>query len=221
MVECSRSYGPAGEHEKYLIFMIKNIVFDLGNVLLSFKPAEYLDKYHYPEAIKNTILTDIFASKEWFMLDKGEISTSDAIDAISKRSSLKKAEIIHIFDLRIDLLFPLHSNIKVLPELKKRGFRLYYLSNFPLDIFDAVREGYNFFKYFEGGLISAVARSSKPEEKIYELLLENYNLSARECVYIDDLEANVATARKLGMTGIFTDGSLEIAEEIEKVLKSS
>ena len=118
--------------------MIKNIIFDLGNVLISFRPSEYFDKNKYPEAIKTTILSDIFGSKEWQMLDKGEITTPQAINAISKRSSLKKDEIAHIFNLRTDMIFPLDSNVKLLPELKKRGFRLYYLSNFPADIFDEV-----------------------------------------------------------------------------------
>jgi len=198
--------------------MIKNIVFDLGNVLLSFKPSEYFDKHKYPAAIKATILEDIFRSKEWLMLDNGEISTQDAINAISKRSSLKKEEIDHIFNLRTDLLFPLDSNIKVLPGLKKRGFKLYYLSNFPLDIFDEVRSGYYFFRYFEGGLISAEAKSSKPDTRIYELLLEKYSLIPGECLFIDDLEANVNSARAFGMKGLLTNGSLEIAKEIEAAL---
>ena len=74
--------------------MIKNIIFDLGNVLISFKPSEYFDKLNYPENIKNRILADIFASKEWSLLDDGEISTSEVIDAIASRSALKKEEIV-------------------------------------------------------------------------------------------------------------------------------
>ena len=124
--------------------MIKNILFDLGNVLISFKPAEYFEKNKYPENIKNTILSDIFESNEWLLLDNGEISTSDAIEAISRRSSLNKNEIAHIFNLRTDLMFPLDTNVRLLPELKKRGFRLYFLSNFPSDIFDEIRSGYYF-----------------------------------------------------------------------------
>jgi putative hydrolase of the HAD superfamily len=201
--------------------MIKNIVFDLGNVLLSFKPSEYFDKHKYPATIKATILVDIFGSKEWLMLDDGKISTHDAINAISKRSSLKKEEIDHIFNLRADMLFPLDSNIKVLPGLKKRGFKLYYLSNFPLDIFDEVRAGYYFFRYFDGGLISAEAKSSKPDKRIYEILIERYSLLPEECLFIDDLEANVISARTFGMKGLLTNGSLEIAKEVEKVLKNT
>lgn len=201
--------------------MIKNIIFDLGNVLISFKPAEYFDKKNYPGAIKSKILADIFASKEWLLLDNGDITTSQAIDAIAKRSSLNKDEIAHIFNLRTDLMFPLDTNVKVLPALKKRGFRLFFLSNFPLDIFEEVRTGYFFFRHFEGGLISAEARFSKPEPGIYNMLLEKYSLTSNECLFIDDLEKNVKTAESLGMKGIFTNGSLEISKEIEKALKNN
>jgi len=196
--------------------MIKNIVFDLGNVLLSFKPAEYFDKKKYPANIKATILADIFGSKEWLMLDKGEISTKEAIDEISERSSLKREEIVHIFNLRTDLMFPLDSNVRLLPELKKRGFRLYYLSNFPLDIFEEVSTEYYFFKYFDGGLISAEAKFSKPDIGIYNILNKKYSLVPKECLFIDDIEVNVRAAQALGMKGIITYGSLEISNDIEK-----
>jgi len=201
--------------------MIKNIIFDLGNVLISFKPSQYFDKNNYPQTIKAKILADIFGSKEWLMLDNGEITTRKAIDSISERSSLNKDEIAHIFNLRTDIIFPLDSNIKLLPELKKQGLRLYYLSNFPIDIFDEVKEGYFFFRYFDGGIFSAAVKSSKPESRIYEILLERYFLKAEECLYVDDIEINVKTAESLGMKGIFTGGSPDISKMIEKALKNS
>ena len=100
--------------------MLKNIIFDLGNVLISFKPSEYLDKHKYPVIIKSTILSDIFQSSEWRKLDKGEITTSEAIDSIASQSSLKKEEIAHVFNLRTDVMFPIDPNVKLLPELKKK-----------------------------------------------------------------------------------------------------
>ena len=195
--------------------MIKNIIFDLGNVLISFKPSEYFDKNNYPLSIKATILSDIFGSKEWLMLDNGEITTPKAIDAIATKSSLSKKEIAHIFNLRSDLMFPLDSNVRLLPELKKRGFRLYYLSNFPLDIFEEVSTEYYFFKYFDGGLISAEAKFSKPDIGIYNILNKKYSLVPNECLFIDDIEVNVRAAQALGMKGIITYGSLEISNDIE------
>ena len=201
--------------------MLKNIIFDLGNVLISFKPSEYFDKKNYPETIKATILTDIFGSDEWLMLDKGKITTQEAIDSIALKSSLNKEEINHIFSLRTDLMFPLDQNVRLLPGLKKRGLRLYYLSNFPSDIFEEIRNGYYFFKYFDGGLISAEAKFSKPDKGIYKILLDQYSLKPEECLFVDDLEINVRVAEALGMTGLVTHGSLEISREIEKALKLS
>lgn len=201
--------------------MIKNIVFDLGNVLISFRPSEFFDKKNYPETIKATILSDIFDSKEWAMLDKGEVNTTEAIDTIALKSSLKKEEITHIFNLRTELMFPLDPNVKLLPELKKRGFRLYFLSNFPMDIFEEIKTGYYFFKYFDGGIISSEAKFSKPDSRIYEILLEKYSLIPEECLYIDDLEINVKAAEAVGMKGLVTFGSQEISEGIEDALNLS
>lgn len=201
--------------------MIKNIVFDLGNVLISFRPSEFFDKKNYPENIKATILSDIFGSKEWAMLDKGEVNTTEAIDTIALKSSLKKEEITHIFNLRTELMFPLDPNVKLLPELKKRGFRLYFLSNFPMDIFEEIKTGYYFFKYFDGGIISSEVKFSKPDSRIYEILLEKYSLIPEECLYIDDLEINVKAAEAVGMKGLVTFGSQEISEGIEDALNLS
>ena len=201
--------------------MIKNVVFDLGNVLLSFIPSEYFDKKNYPENIKTKILSDIFHSEEWQMLDIGEITTEEVIDIIALRSSLKRDEIAHVFNLRTDILFPLDNNIKLLPNLKKRGYRLYFLSNFPMDIFEEVASGYYFFKYFDGGVISAHAKSSKPDSRIYKILIEKYSLFPEECLFIDDLEINVKASETIGMKGITTFGSSDISKEIEEALDLS
>ena len=198
--------------------MIKNIIFDLGNVLISFRPSEYFDKQNYPENIKARILSDIFESKEWAMLDKGELSTSEVIDAIALKSSLKKEEIAYIFNRRTDLMYPLDQNVRLLPELKKQGFRLYFLSNFPADIFEEIRSGYYFFRYFDGGIISGEAKFSKPDSRIYEILLEKYSLIPEESLFIDDLERNVKAAESVGMKGLVTYGSQEISKEIKKAL---
>ncbi len=199
--------------------MIKNIVFDLGNVLISFKPSEYLDKKDYPQNLKSKILSEIFSSKEWRLLDNGDITTPEAIKSIAATSSLKIEEIARIFDLRTDLIFPIDQNVKLLPELKKQGYKLYFLSNFPIDVFEEIKFDYYFFKFFEGGIISAEARSSKPDKRIYEILFERYNIVPGESLYIDDLEANVKTAESLGMKGLITNGTIGISKQLESALK--
>jgi len=199
--------------------MIRNIVFDLGNVLISFRPEEYLLKNNYPEAKRKIIHSDIFGSIEWLLLDNGEISTMEAIDRIAEKSSLRREEIALIFNKRTEIMSDIDENVKLIPRLKKDGYRLYYLSNFPVDIFDEVKRSYSFFKYFDGGIISAVVRYSKPNPEIFRLLLEKYGLSANECLFIDDHEENTIVAVSIGMKGFFTSGSTNISDEFLKSLK--
>jgi FMN phosphatase YigB (HAD superfamily) len=198
--------------------MIKNIVFDLGNVLISFRPSDYLERKKYPREIRETILEDIFRGPEWHLLDSGDIVTGEAIDMIAKRSSLKREEIAFIFNKRTDIMFPLELNTRLLPELKKQGYRLFYLSNFPIDIFDEVKNDYYFFRHFEGGIISSEVKCSKPDIKIFRIFLERYNLSAKECLYIDDIEINVEAAVSVGMNGFATSGSDDISSALFKHL---
>jgi epoxide hydrolase-like predicted phosphatase len=198
--------------------MIKNIVFDLGNVLISFRPSKFFDDKNYPESVISKIIPDIFGSREWLMLDNGDINTAQAIEAISLKSSLLKEEIAHIFNLRTEMMFPLDQNVRLLPELKKQGFRLYYLSNFPIDIFEEIKTGYYFFRYFDGGVISSEVKFSKPDRRIYEILLQKYGLTAEESLFIDDIEINVRAAESLGMKGLVTYGSEEISKELSAAL---
>jgi FMN phosphatase YigB (HAD superfamily) len=201
--------------------MIKNIVFDLGNVLISFNPSEFLDKKNYPENIKTRILSDIFQSKEWKTLDNGDINTREAIESIASHSSLKKEEISLIFKLRTELIYPINENVSLLPELKKRGLKLYFLSNFPGDIFEEIRSGYYFFKYFDGGIISAEVKLSKPDKRIYRALIDKYSLIPEESLFIDDIEVNVMAAEETGMKGFITYGKIGMKNEIEKILNQS
>ena len=198
--------------------MIRNVIFDLGNVLISFIPSEYLKKKNYPSNIRNTIINDIFHSAEWKKLDNGDITVPEAIESIAQKSALKREEIAFVFSFRTDIMFPLDDNVRLLPELKKQGFRLYYLSNFPLDSFEEVKNDYYFFRFFDGGIISSEVKLSKPDVRIYKYILREYDLKPEECIYIDDIEENVSAAESTGMLGLLTYGSPKISSALEEKL---
>jgi FMN phosphatase YigB (HAD superfamily) len=215
MVERSGSHRTANKHEES---MIKNIVFDLGNVLISFKPSDYLDKMGYVAVFKDVIISDIFKSREWALLDNGDITTGEAIEKVSARSSLTKEEITSVFRLRKEIMYPITKNILLLPPLKKRGYKLFYLSNFPSDVFDEVYKEYDFFKYFDGGVISSKVNLSKPDIKIFKFLLEKYSLVADESLFVDDIELNTKGAESAGMKSLIVLESVDLSELIEKEL---
>jgi putative hydrolase of the HAD superfamily len=194
--------------------MNRNVVFDLGNVLLSFLPEQYLEKSGIAPEKRKTILNDIFHNPVWKKLDNGDLTTEEAINLVSSSSSLKRAEIIEIFNRTHEILFPLDSNVKTLPELKKRGYRLYYISNFPATLFNQVRNRYTFFGLFDGGIISSHVRLSKPDIRIFEYFLNLFEIRASDCLFIDDIKANTESAAKAGMHVFTTYGSEDISNSL-------
>jgi|WetSurMetagenome_2_1015567.scaffolds.fasta_scaffold53973_2 glucose-1-phosphatase len=182
--------------------MIRNIIFDLGNVLISWKPEDYLRLNGYSDSARNQILDHVIRSPEWLLLDNGDIDLSEAAERIAAKSSLKIPEIFAVFDLRTSILFPLVSNAKLLPALKEYGFKLYYLSNFPDDIFDEIQNRYELFRFFDGGIISARVKISKPDPEIFRVLMKMYRLIPEESLFIDDIAVNSLAAESVGITGI-------------------
>ena len=198
--------------------MIRNIIFDLGNVLLSWKPEEYLINNGYSVAERSVIINDVFRSTEWLALDNGDMGLEEAVERIALKSSLKSSEIHSVFDLRLKILSPITPNTKIVPALKKAGFRVYYLSNFPEDIFDEVEEKNDFFRSFDGGFISARAKASKPDEKIFQILLSTYDLVPEESLFIDDTHVNALSAENLGISVIHLSDPFQLKEKIQDFL---
>jgi len=182
--------------------MIRNIIFDLGNVLISWKPEEYLHLNGYGDAARTVIMNEIIRSPEWLLLDNGDITLIEAAKRIAAKSPLEIHEILAVFDLRTSILHPLDQNTKLLPGLKEQGFKLYYLSNFPDDIFDEIHNKYELFRYFEGGIISARVKVSKPDPGIFMLLMKTYALRPEESLFIDDIAVNSHSAESVGITGV-------------------
>jgi putative hydrolase of the HAD superfamily len=197
--------------------MIRNIVFDLGNVLLSWKPADYLIKSGYDQDKAKKTAAAVFESEAWKRLDNGDISENEAINLISDSSSLKRPEIASLFKSCRQIIYSLEKNIKLLPVLKKQAFKLYYLSNFPLDFFYEIKGRYDFLDYFDGGIISAEVRLSKPDPEIFRLFLDRYELVSEECLYIDDISSNAKSAEEIGMKVIH----LEETDSLESKLVES
>lgn len=198
--------------------MIRNIIFDLGNVLLSWMPREYFLKAGYEEEQVRIIIDSVFRSCHWQSLDNGDITPEEAIERMSSGSPLTREQIAALLNLCQEIIFPITDNIKLLPELKKAGFRLFYLSNFPLEFFRDIKSRYGFFRYFDGGIISAEVKMSKPDPAIYKVFLEHYKLSPAECLYIDDIEKNVKAAESTGMKAVHFDSQGSLRSVLSEIV---
>ena len=127
--------------------MCKNIIFDIGNVLLDFNPKEYL-KSKMKEDKVDYVHKEIFESEEWIMLDRGTILEEEAIKIITSRSNGNEELIKIAFEKWYDILNPIEKTVDILKNLKESGYKVYYLSNFHLKAFEHVTSKYNFFNIF-------------------------------------------------------------------------
>ncbi len=182
--------------------MIKNIIFDIGNVLLEFKPLDYLKKTFNDDSLETLLYKEVFQCEEWLHLDRGILTQDEVIKIISLRNPEHEVHIKKCMDNWIDILTPIEGTVKILSELKEKGYKLYLLSNFHSLAFETVYSKYDFFKSFDGGIISYKENLLKPENEIYTKLLNTYNLNAEECLFIDDTFINIEAASSLGINTI-------------------
>lgn len=197
--------------------MYKNVIFDLGKVLLNFEPEEYLrSKIRQNDKVLE-LYKQIFQSEEWLMLDKGTITEEEAINILAQRNS-ENAKLIKLaFNNWYEILTPKEETVEVLKDLKKANYRVYFLSNFHLLAFEYIIKTYDFFKLFDGGIVSYKEKLLKPEEKIYKRIIEEYGLKPQESIFVDDVQANVESARKLDFEGIVFKNASDLREDLKKL----
>lgn len=194
--------------------MIKNIVFDIGNVLLNFQPEEFLQQY-YDKSVMGDLMTIIFSSQEWIELDLGTMMIKDVIHELARKHPHYHEEIIFVLENWTQMMTPLQENVDIAYQLAHKGYHLYLLSNFHSEAIQTMFDQYEFFQIFEGGIISAHEHVVKPDEKIYQLLFERYHLDPQECLFIDDSLGNINAARRLNMTGIHLPYQAHLKKELE------
>ena len=195
---------------------MENIIFDLGNVLIMFDPVAYVNE-NIEENKRKKFLDIIFGSSEWLDLDRGTLSYSDAKKIFKSRLEDCDSEVDRLFlDNFYSMLKPITQNIALLSGLKEK-YNLYVLSNIHKDSFEALSTKHEFFKNFDGWVISADYNTIKPEAKIYETLIEKYKLDPHKSLFIDDSEKNTVKAEEFGIKTIFLPDYTKLEGELKKL----
>lgn len=185
--------------------MIKNIIFDLGNVVLKLKWEIVLNKFSDNDSDKNLLEEVIFNSEEWKELDNGTIEKADAIEImISKLPEKLHKPCREIMASWREGLVINDNIINFIENVRKQGYKTYVLSNAPHEIPEYLTQK-NLDKYFDGQIISAQEKVSKPNPKIYEILLNRYSLNPEESLFLDDKKENIDTAINCKINGYVFD----------------
>ena len=184
--------------------MIKNIIFDIGNVILQFDIKEVIPNFTKKESEKQFIINNIINSPEWLqysLIDTGFISREQAIEIVEDRTNHINYELIEKFWYRYnDYSFINDNVIDIIKELKEKDYKIYLLSNINSHTYNHIKDN-KLFNLVDGYVFSYIEHQVKPYVGIYNTLLERYKLIPRECLFIDDNIKNIKTANELGIQG--------------------
>ena len=190
--------------------MIKNILFDMGQVLIRFDQKYFIKRLGIEDADLDLLLREVYRSVEWVQMDRGTLREEDAFRSISKRlpERLHDAawKLICMWDRPI---LEVAGMYELVEELKGLGYGIYLLSNASVrqhDYWPRIPAS----RFFDGKLISADHHVIKPQMEIYRLCLEKFGLQAEECFFIDDAPANIEGALCCGIAGAVFHGDAKL-----------
>ena len=201
--------------------MIKNVIFDLGKVLINNDPSEYLRKYGYGEEKYQALLDAIWTDSLWGDMDIAKYeSFKDIIEIYVEKHKELEPELRRFFaEDWMELYVAYDDTVKFYNEVYEQGYDIYLLTNFSKDGYEYISNKFDFFKKAKGAVVSSHLKIAKPDIRIYQYLLETYNLNPDECIFIDDSVANINAANELGIHGIVYTDIEDLRKEFNKYMK--
>jgi len=197
---------------------VRNVIFDFGGVLVTWRPQEIIDSFYSEPHLREALRTHAFQHDDWLDMDRGTLDEASVVRRCAARMARPEAELRALFDHVRAALQPIEPTVALLRELRARGLKLYGLSNMSATIFDYLNGRHDFFKIFDGIVVSAAVKLLKPEPAIYEHLRERFKLNFAESVFIDDMMRNVDSARGVGLPAIQFTSTDQVRRELAALL---
>lgn len=192
--------------------MLKNMVFDLGNVLVKFDSNELI--YSFFNERQEEVKSFYFDSL-WNEYDQGLYSVEEMIEKGVKQFPELELSIKKLMYHWTEFVIPLKDNVAFIKDLKRLGYNVYILSNIPEDDTKYLRSC-GVFDNIDGGVFSYEYKKIKPDPEIFHILLKKYDLKASECLFLDDRKDNVVVASNLGFETIEVKDSSKVIDLIKE-----
>lgn len=186
--------------------MIKNIVFDMGNVIIRFDPELFMVRLGLAEEDRKLLKRELFVSLEWSRMDRGSLTDEEAAEIVCRRVPERLHDAVRrLVGMWDRPILPVEGMYELVEELRDMGYGIYLLSNASFrqhDYWPRVPAS----KFFDGTLISADVKLVKPQPEIYRLLCDKFSLVPEECVFIDDSTSNAEGAYFCGINALVFHG---------------
>lgn len=199
--------------------MIRNVIFDIGNVLAGFDYRSYLQSLKLPGEEESVVCRAVFEGPYWKEIDRGVWAEEEICRKCAELAPEYRDTVEKIFREGLEALvkeYPFSESW--LKNLKERGYSVYLLSNYGERGFAWAERNFRFFRYVDGMVISYREKMIKPEPGIYRCILDRYDLKPEETVFLDDTLQNIQAAERAGIQGIHVTGHEAAARELEEHL---
>ncbi|MCR5278481.1 MAG: HAD family phosphatase [Lachnospiraceae bacterium] len=198
--------------------MIKNIVFDIGNVLVNFAWQDYfhglgIEGETFDKVVKATVRSSV-----WNEVDRGVKSDDELLRAFIDNDPSVEDAINKVFENIHDMLIQFEYAKGWIIDLQRKGYKVYCLSNMSYKATRDCADALDFLPMLDGYILSCDVKTCKPEPEIYKALFDKYSLKPEECIFIDDLSANINAAKEMGMHGIVFKDLKTATSEIERIV---
>ena len=198
--------------------MIRNIVFDIGNVLVDYCWQDHIAHCGFTGEKADRIAHAMMLGPDWKELDRGVLSGEAFRQLlISKAPELEQEILLVMSDLNT-LVRRREGSIPWIRDLKTRGYGTYYLSNYGEQVRRDTADSLDFMKEMDGGIMSYEVHQIKPDAEIFHTLLDRYGLKAEESIFLDDTNINVDAARGVGMQGLLVESQEQAIRDLNALL---
>ena len=198
--------------------MITTVIFDIGNVLAAYDWEGSLKRLGYSDETREIIGNAVFRSADWNEMDRCVLNLEELLQRFIKRAPEYEKEIRQAIYNYKDMAHQYDYTKPWLKELKEKGLRLYYLSNYGEFGVQETLEALDFRELMDGGIFSYEVKMIKPSRWIFEELLYRYKLNREEAVFFDDNAANAEAACQVGIHGIQFTGYEDARQKLESLL---
>jgi len=181
---------------------IRNVVFDLGGVLLEWNPAKIVARAFDNPAEGQAVMREIFLHPDWLKFDSGQLTELQAIRLFARKTNRNEDQIRDLMAIYRDSLAPIPESVDFFYELKNSGLRLFCASNIHQSVFRDLAKRHTFLNDFDGVVTSGRIGILKPSPEFYEHLLAAHALNPAETAFVDDRADNVDGALRAGLHGI-------------------
>ena len=195
---------------------IKNIIFDLGGVLIGWDPKMVFRSIFETEEEVDWFLTNI-CTMDWNEEQDAGRSLQEGTELLIKQFPEHKNNIEAYYGRWEEMLTgAIQGTVDILKKfISNPRYKVLALTNWSAETLPVARAHYDFLSWFEGIVVSGEEKCRKPEKKFYQILLDRYNLAPEECLFIDDNKRNIDAATELGFSCIHFQSPEQLSKEVE------